>query len=87
MTTTASSNILSSMAPAPRASAPGSRLGPDGDFPEDLTGLGMTELQVLHSRISCRLDHDCLADAAGPHFSTMDRCQELLTEPDTRDTA
>ena len=87
MTTTASSNDFPSMAPAPQAGAPGSRLGPEESFPEDLTGLGMTELQVLHSRITRQLDHEYLVDPAGPHFSTMDRCQELLTELDTRDTA
>ena len=87
MTTTASSNHLPSLAPAPPASAPGSRLGPDENFPEDLTGLDMAELQVLHSRITRQLDHDYLTDPVGPHFSTMDRRQELLTELDTRDTA
>ncbi|MEX5258619.1 hypothetical protein RCG71_20130, partial [Kocuria sp. CPCC 205281] len=47
--------------PGPRQ-PPGSRLGPTEDFPENLTGLGMAELQVLHSRITRQLDHDYLTD-------------------------
>ena len=85
MTTTASSNRPPFPAPAPPASAPGSRLGPDEDFPENLTGLGMADLQVLHSRITRQLDHDYLTDPAGPDPATTDRQQELLTELDARD--
>lgn len=70
---------------APRT--PGSRLGPGEDFPDDLTGLVMADLQVLHSRIARQLDHDHLTDPAGPHPCTMDRQQDLLAELDTRDTA
>ncbi|MEX5272049.1 hypothetical protein [Kocuria sabuli] len=66
---------------------PGSRLGPTEDFPEDLTGLCMADLQVLHSRITRQLDHDYLTDPAGPHCATMDRCQDLQSELNTRDTA
>ena len=66
---------------------PGSRLGPQEDFPEDLTGLGMAELQVLHSRITRQLDHDYLTDPVGPHTVTMDRGLELAAELDARDTA
>ncbi|MFI7495106.1 hypothetical protein ACH9D2_10810 [Kocuria sp. M4R2S49] len=66
---------------------PGSRLGPTEDFPEDLAGLGMGDLQVLHSRITRQLDHDYLTDPAGPHVSTMDRCCELTAELDARDGA
>lgn len=100
MTTTASSDHSEPLAhsapalvapvlapPMPPTRAPGSRLGPEEDFPEDLTGLGMAELQVLHSRITRQLDHDYLTDPVGPHCSTMDRCQELLMELDTRDAA
>lgn len=35
----------------------------------------------------CQTDHDYLTDPAGPHLATMDRCQELRTELDTRDGA
>lgn len=76
---------------APTAAAtpptPGSRLGPAEDFPEDLAGLGMGDLQVLHSRITRQLDHDYLTDPAGPHVSTMDRCQDLRAELNARDGA
>ena len=75
------------MAPSSVPTTSGSRLRPEEDFPEDLAGLGMADLQVLHSRICRQLDHDYLTDPAGPHSATMDRCQELLTELDTRDTA
>ena len=73
-------------APGP-GQTPGSRLGPTEDFPEDLTGLGMADLQVLHSRITRQLDHDYLTDPAGPHCSTTDRNVELAAELDARDTA
>lgn len=86
MTTTASSNHLPSMAPVPPSGAPGSCLGPDEPFPENLTELGMVDLQVLHSRITRQLDHDYLIDPTGPHPATTDRCQELLAELDARDT-
>ncbi|MGQ1795828.1 hypothetical protein ACT4S5_01615 [Kocuria oceani] len=87
MTTTSSSPQASSMTLSPRAGAPSSQLGPEEDFPEDLDGLSMTDLQVLHSRVTRQLDHDYLTDPAGPHFVTMDRRQELLTELDARNTA
>lgn len=74
------------MSPAPHKS-PDSFLGPAEEFPEDLAGLGMAELQVLHSRITRQLDHDYLTDPAGPDSSTLDRRQELLVELNTRDTA
>ncbi|MGQ1838635.1 hypothetical protein ACT4S2_09270 [Kocuria turfanensis] len=78
--------LAAPMTPAPLRTA-GSHLGPGEDFPEDLTGLGMAELQVLHSRITRQLDHDWLTDPDGPHCCTMDRRQELLAELDARDTA
>ncbi|MFI7484179.1 hypothetical protein ACH9EU_17405 [Kocuria sp. M1R5S2] len=74
------------MDPAPTRT-PGSRMDPREDFPEDLTALGMADLQVLHSRITRQLDHDYLTDPAGPDCSTMDRRQELQAELDARDTA
>ncbi len=101
MTVTASSDHTAPQAPlvpvtahedltpalATPARAPSSRLGPQDAFPEDLTGVGMAELQVLHSRITRQLDHDYLTDPAGPHCCTTDRCQELLAELDARDAA
>ncbi|MFE7631572.1 hypothetical protein [Kocuria sp. NPDC057446] len=72
--------------PEPRQT-PGSRLGPAEDFPDDLTGLSMADLQVLHSRITRQLDHDYLTAPAGPHCSTMDRGFELAAELDARDAA
>jgi hypothetical protein len=73
--------------PVPASAAPGSRLGPEGDFPEDLSELGMAALQVLHSRIVRQLDHDYLTDPAGPHPATIDRCSEVGAELDARDAA
>ena len=85
--------------PAPRAAppapglteepqrTPGSRLGPQEDFPEDLAGLGMVDLQVLHSRITRQIDHEYLTDPAGPHAATMVRRYELTAELVARDTA
>ncbi|MEX5258419.1 hypothetical protein [Kocuria arenosa] len=78
--------LAAPMIPAP-SRTPGSRLGPEEDFPQDLTALGMAELQVLHSRITRQLDHDYLTDPAGPHPVTMDRGLELAAELDARDTA
>ncbi|MUN63785.1 hypothetical protein GMA12_11645 [Kocuria sediminis] len=66
---------------------PGSRLGPQDAFPEDLTALDMAALQVLHSRITRQLDHDYRTDPDGPHCCTLDRCQELDAELNTRDAA
>ncbi|HSK32592.1 MAG TPA: hypothetical protein VK903_03835 [Propionicimonas sp.] len=87
MTTTASYDHAAPLEqPAPLIRQ-GSRLGPEEGFPEDLTGLGMADLQVLHSRITRQLDHDYLTDPAGPHVSTVDRCQELQAELNARDTA
>ncbi|GGG67364.1 hypothetical protein GCM10011374_34510 [Kocuria dechangensis] len=86
MTTTAFDHTAPHEHPVPLRT-PGSRLGPGEDFPEDLTRLGMAELQVLHSRITRQLDHDYLTDPAGPHAATMDRCQDLQDELNTRDTA
>ncbi|MEX5304850.1 hypothetical protein RF644_03755 [Kocuria sp. CPCC 205258] len=86
MTTTASDHTAPHEHSAPLMS-PGSQLGPGEDFPEDLTGLCMADLQVLHSRITRQLDHDYLTDPAGPHFSTMDRCHDLQSELNARDTA
>ena len=55
-------------------------LGPACDFPADLTGLPLTQLQLLHSQISRQLDHEYLTDPTGPHPVTLDRRQELIAE-------
>lgn len=34
------------------------RLGPSDSFPDDLAALTDVDLQVLHSRIQCQLDHE-----------------------------
>jgi hypothetical protein len=73
--------------PVPTSAAPGSRLGPEEHFPEDLSELGTAALQVLHSRIVRQLDHDYLTDPAGPHPATIDRCSEVGAELDARDAA
>ena len=59
-------------------------LGPAGDFPANLTGLPLIQLQLLHSRICRQLDHEYLTDPAGPHPVTLDRRQELIEELHTR---
>ncbi|GAB2599001.1 hypothetical protein GCM10009696_00500 [Kocuria himachalensis] len=92
MTTTASDHTARHQYPAPHQRpaplrTPGSRLGPEQDFPQDLAGLGMADLQVLHSRVTRQLDQDYLTDPAGPHSVTMDRLLELAAELDARDTA
>ena len=73
-------------APGP-GQTPGSRLGLTEDFPEEQTGLGMTELQVVHSRVIRQLDRGYLTDPTGPYSATTDRCQDLQAELDARDTA
>ena len=74
-------------ASADPAVPPCSRLGPEGAFPAELTGLSLMELQVLHSKVCRQLDHDYCTDPAGPHGCTLDRLQELLVELDLRDAA
>lgn len=59
-------------------------LGPDEAFPADLAGLGLVELQVLHSRVCHQLDHEYLAGLDGPHPLTLDRCRELVAELEAR---
>ena len=88
MTTTASAfdHATPHRSPAPLRT-PGSRLGPTEDFPEEQTGLGMTELQVVHSRVIRQLDRGYLTDPTGPYSATTDRCQDLHAELDARDTA
>ncbi len=67
-------------APAPS----GTLLTPDEPFPLVLAELGLAELQVLHSRVTRQLDLEYLTRPEGPHPVTLDRCQELVEELDTR---
>ena len=62
-------------------------LGPDQEFPADLAGLSLVELQVLHSRICHQLDHEYLTGPDGPHPVTLDRCRELRAQLDAREGA
>ncbi|MFI7496085.1 hypothetical protein ACH9D2_15385 [Kocuria sp. M4R2S49] len=63
-------------------------LGPDCDFPGELSALSLVELQVLHSRVVCQLEHEYLVNADGPHPVTQDRHEELVAELEARrDTA
>lgn len=60
------------------------RLSPAEPFPASLVELDLVDVQVLHSRTCCQLDHEYLTDPAGPHPVTLDRHQELVAELDTR---
>lgn len=62
-------------------------LGPDHEFPADLAGLGLVELQVLHSRICHQLDLEYLTELDGPHPVTLDRYRELSAQLDAREGA
>ncbi|MFF0990508.1 hypothetical protein [Kocuria nitroreducens] len=59
-------------------------LTPDCDFPGDLSALPLVELQVLHSRIVCQLEHEYLVNADGPHPVTQDRHEELVAALEAR---
>ena len=59
-------------------------LVPAENFPSALAELGLTELQVLHSRVVRQLDREYCTDPAGPHPVTLDRAEELAAELDTR---
>lgn len=59
-------------------------LGPDCDFPASLSTLTLVELQVLHSRVVCQLEHEYLTNADGPHPVTQDRHEELVAELEAR---
>ncbi|MFF0989134.1 hypothetical protein [Kocuria nitroreducens] len=79
--------MTSPLAPSlslPPVSAPGTFLAPADPFPAVLAELGLTELQVLHSRVCRQLEQEYLAAPDGPHPVTQDRCQEPVAELDTR---
>jgi hypothetical protein len=56
------------------------RLGPDDAFPEELLGLPLEQLQILHSRICRQLELEYLTDPEGGHPITCDRLHELQIE-------
>ncbi len=62
-------------------------LGPEEGFPDELGGLSLAELQVLHSRICRQLDREYLTAPHGPHPCTTDRLHDVLGELDARDNA
>jgi hypothetical protein len=71
--------------PVPSApEAPSTCLAPGETFPTSLAELGLTELQVLHSRVTRQLDREYRTDPSGPHPVTLDRAEELADELDTR---
>ncbi|MUN63871.1 hypothetical protein GMA12_12110 [Kocuria sediminis] len=59
-------------------------LGPDCAFPAELSALSLVELQVLHSRVVCQLEHEYLTGPDGPHPVTQDRHDELVAELEAR---
>lgn len=59
-------------------------LRPCDHCPAELAELALTEVQVLHSRLSHQLDWEHRLDPEGPHPVTMDRHEELVAELDTR---
>lgn len=62
----------------------GTCLSPDCDFPAELSALPLVELQVLHSRVVCQLEHEYLVNTDGPHPVTQDRHEELVAELEAR---
>ena len=59
-------------------------LSPDDDFPAELSALSLVELQVLHSRVVCQLEHEYLVNPDGPHPVTQDRHEELVAALEAR---
>ncbi|MBG6192248.1 hypothetical protein IWX64_003218 [Arthrobacter sp. CAN_A212] len=60
-----------------------SKIMPDESFPEDLTGLDDTEVQVLNSKVRRELDAEYLD--SNPEPETEGRLEELTAELDRRD--
>lgn len=61
-----------------------SRLAPTDFFPEDPAALTDIELQVLHSRIQCQLDHEYIHDLQA-HPDTEFRHAEVRDEIEQRE--
>ncbi|KNC18387.1 hypothetical protein AC792_12140 [Arthrobacter sp. RIT-PI-e] len=61
-----------------------SRLTPSEDFPDDLTALDLTAVEVLNSRIHRELDHEYAHDGAAS-TETEIRHEEVTEELDRRD--
>ena len=59
-------------------------LTPDDEFPEDLTTIRDTELQVLDSQVQRQLDHEYVADGE-PNPETEFRHYDLDEEFSERD--
>ncbi|GGC91385.1 hypothetical protein GCM10011512_18070 [Tersicoccus solisilvae] len=55
-------------------------LTPDDPFPDDLDGLDLVDLQVLHSRLCWQLDHEYLSLPGGADPVTLDRHQDVTAE-------
>ncbi|MHA7145308.1 hypothetical protein ACX80U_11375 [Arthrobacter sp. TmT3-37] len=60
------------------------RLTPSESFPEDLTSLGLPEVEVLNSKIQRELSHEYVHDGE-PDPETEYRSEELSEELDRRD--
>lgn len=61
-------------------------LAPVDGFPSALAELELVALLVLHPTSTRQLDREYRTDPAGAHPVTLDRAQELVAEPDTRQT-
>lgn len=60
------------------------RLTPSEDFPDDLTSLGLPEVEILNSRIHRELDYEYAHDGESS-METEIRHEELTEELDRRD--
>lgn len=61
-----------------------SKLGPSDPFPEDLSELELTEVEILNSKVHRELDLEYVRDGM-PSFETEIRKEELTDELDRRD--
>lgn len=60
------------------------RLSPSESFPDDLSSLGLVQVEVLNSKIQRELSHEYVQDGAA-HPETEFRSEELGQELDRRD--
>ncbi|MUK00501.1 hypothetical protein GM708_00300 [Vibrio cholerae] len=60
------------------------RLTPSEEFPNDLSALGLPEVEMLNSKIHRELDHE-YATNGEPFLETEIRHEELTEELDRRD--